>query len=374
MLGQLLSTHGISNIILERCSADAVLGRIQAGVIEKSTADLIDESGVGARMHRDGLIHQGIEIEFTGRRHRIDFAELIGKTVIGYGQAELTKDLMDARAAAGGQIFYEISDVILHDIDGVSPTVRYRNCGMAQQIECDFIAGCDGFRGVSRKSIPQTVLHEYERLYPFSWLGMLVDQTPICPEPMYVHHERGFALCSVVSPTRSRFYIQCRPDERVADWSDERFYEELGRRFDKSTRALLKAAKSIETSIVPLHGFVAEPMRYGSRFLAGDAAHVVPPTGAKGLNMAAADVHDLWQSLLTFYKGGSSAGIDAYSARALQRVWKAERFSWWITSLLHQFPEASGFDRRIQQFELESLLSSGAAKTTLAQNYVGFPD
>ena len=373
LLGQLLGKHGISNIILEQRSANYVLGRIRAGVIEKWAADLLDEAGVSARMHRDGLIHQGIEICFDGQRHRIDFDALVGKSVIVYGQSEITRDLMDGRVAAGGQTLYEIADVSLHQGEFGHSTVRYRHHDAAQEIECDFIAGCDGFHGISRKSIPEHVLKCYERVYPFGWLGILVDQPPVSSELIYVNHQRGFALCSMRSAKRSRLYLQCRLDDHVEDWPDGRFYEELRRRLDDKAVAGLQAGASIEKSIAPLRSFVAEPMRYGNLFLAGDAAHIVPPTGAKGLNLAASDVYYLSQALTEYYREKSRAGMDAYSARALQRVWKAERFSWWMTSILHCFPEGSGFDQKMQRAELEYLISSRAAMTALAENYVGVP-
>jgi p-hydroxybenzoate 3-monooxygenase len=373
LLGQILLKHGISNVILERQSADYVLGRIRAGVVEKGTADLLDEAGVGTRMHKEGLIHNGIEIAFSDARHRIDFHNLIGKSVIIYGQTEITRDLMAGRAAAGGETVYQAEDVSLHEIDSDRPKVRYRKNGEEHEVECDFIAGCDGFHGVSRRSIPESVLQTYERVYPFGWLGILVDKPPVSEELIYVGHERGFALCSMRTPTRSRLYIQCSLEDRVEDWPDERFYEELKQRLDAEAVARLQEGPSIEKSIAPLRSFVAEPMRYGRLFLAGDAAHIVPPTGAKGLNLAASDVHYLWQALTDFYKRNSQAGIDAYSARALRRVWKAERFSWWMTSMLHHFPDNSGFDRRLQRTELEYLISSRAAMTALAENYVGLP-
>lgn len=373
LLGQLLTRHGIDNVILELRSAEYVLGRIRAGVVEKGTADLLDEAGVGARMHRDGLIHDGIEFAFGGQRYRINFRELIGKSVIVYGQTEITKDLMDGRAAAGATTVYEAEDVSLHDIDSSRPIVRYRSNGADHELECDFIAGCDGYHGVSRRSIPNGVLNTYERVYPFGWLGILVDKPPVSEELIYANHERGFALCSMRSPTRSRLYIQCSLGDRVEDWPDERFYEELKRRLDDEAAQRLEPGESFEKSIAPLRSFVAEPLRHGRLFLAGDAAHIVPPTGAKGLNLAASDVFYLWQALLDFYKRNSSQGIDGYSARALSRVWKAERFSWWMTSMLHRFPESSGFDRKIQRAELDYLRSSHAAQISLAENYVGLP-
>lgn len=373
LLGQLLTRHGIDNVILELRSADYVLGRVRAGVVEKGTADMLDEAGVGARMHSEGLVHDGVELAFGGQRHRISFRDLIGKAVIVYGQTEITRDLMEGRAAAGATTVYEAEDVSLHDIESDRPKVRYRHKGVEQELDCDFIAGCDGYHGISRRSIPDTVLRTYERVYPFGWLGILVDRPPVSEELIYANHERGFALCSMRSPTRSRLYIQCSLEDRVEDWSDERFYEELKRRLDDEAARRLEPGQSFEKSIAPLRSFVAEPLRHGRLFLAGDAAHIVPPTGAKGLNLAASDVFYLWQALLDFYKRGSSQGIDAYSGRALARVWKAERFSWWMTSMLHRFPDSSGFDRKIQQAELDYLRSSQAAQISFAENYVGLP-
>ncbi len=373
LLGQLLSLQGIANVILERRSASRVLGRVRAGIIEQGTAELLDEAGAGARMHREGLIHDGIEISFGGERHRMDFRRLVGKSVIVYGQTEITHDLMERRAACGAETLYEVEDVSLHGITGGKPSVRYRQDGVAREIDCELIAGCDGSHGVSRRSIPAEVLRSYERIYPFGWLGVLVDRPPVSSELIYTHHERGFALCSMRSPSRSRLYIQCRLEDEVSDWPDERFYEELRLRLDERAAAQLDPGPSIEKSITPLRGFVAEPMRYGSLFLAGDAAHVVPPTGAKGLNLAASDVHYLWEAFVEYFRKGSRAGLDAYSDRALRRVWKAERFSWWMTSTLHRFPESTGFDRMTQRAELDYLASSPVAQMALAENYVGLP-
>ncbi|MCK9510207.1 MAG: 4-hydroxybenzoate 3-monooxygenase [Pigmentiphaga sp.] len=372
LLGQLLHKAGISNIILELRSQEYVLGRIRAGVLEQGTVDMLDAAGVGQRMHTEGLVHDGTELCFGGRRHRIDFKQLTGKTVMVYGQTEVTHDLMDARAAAGLPTIYEALDVSLHDLDGKQPRVRYRKDGVEHEITCDFVAGCDGYHGVSRASIPADKLREFERVYPFGWLGVLSDTRPVSDELIYSNHERGFALCSMRSLTRSRYYIQCSLDDKVADWSDDAFWEELKRRLDDEAASTLVTGPSIEKSIAPLRSYVAEPMRYGRLFLAGDAAHIVPPTGAKGLNLAASDVQYLWQALAEHY-GGSDAGIDHYSERALSRVWKAERFSWWMTSLLHNFPETGAFGRRIQEAELDYLVHSEAAMTSLAENYVGLP-
>lgn len=373
LLGQLLLKEGISNVLLERQTDEHVLGRIRAGIIETGTVELLEAAGIGERMRRESLVHDGIEIAFAGVRHRVNFRELIGRGVVVYGQTEITRDLMAGRAAAGGTTVYQAEDVKLHDIDGSHPRVTYRNCGSEHSIECDFIAGCDGFHGVSRASIPQSALTSYERTYPFGWVGMMVDQPPISDELIYVNHERGFALCSMRSRARSRLYLQCNLEDRVEDWSDQRFYEELSRRLDPATAARLQPGRSIEKSIAPLRSFVVEPMRYQRLFLVGDAAHIVPPTGAKGLNLAASDVCYLLRGLAAYYHQGSATGLEDYSRQALARVWKAERFSWSMTSLLHRFPERSGFDLRIQQAELEYLLSSRAALTSLAENYVGLP-
>ncbi|MGH8217939.1 MAG: 4-hydroxybenzoate 3-monooxygenase [Steroidobacteraceae bacterium] len=389
LLGQLLAKEGISSLILERRSAEYVLSRIRAGIIEDGTANLLDAAGAGERMRREGLLHEGIELAFGGGRHRVDFRALVGRSVRVYGQTEITRDLMAARATGGGQTIYEAEEVALHDLTSARPRVTFRRGDGApsaahhdgaaarsdppQTIECDFIAGCDGFHGVSRRSIPTGAITSVERTYPFGWLGVMVERPPVSPELIYAGHERGFALCSMRSPTRSRLYIQCDLDERVEDWPDERFYEELERRLDPEAAASLDRGVSIEKSIAPLRSFVAEPMRYGNLFLAGDAAHIVPPTGAKGLNLAASDVFYLSQGFAEYYRTRSTCGLDRYSERAIRRVWKAERFSWWMTSLLHRFPQASEFDRRIQRAELDYFTSSQAALTALAENYVGLP-
>jgi p-hydroxybenzoate 3-monooxygenase len=372
LLGQLLHKQGIDNIILERHTGEYVLGRIRAGVIEQVAVDLIDEAGVGARMHHEGLVHDGTQICVDGIRHRIDFKALTGKTVMVYGQTEITKDLMDGRAAAGAPTRYAAYDVALHDIFTPHPRVSYRADGKLQEIECDFIAGCDGFHGISRQSVPADAIAIYERVYPFGWLGLLCDTPPVSDELIYVRHSRGFALCSMRSPTRSRYYIQCSLAEDVDAWPDERFWTELKLRLDEEACARIVTGASIEKSIAPLRSFVAEPMRFGRLLLAGDAAHIVPPTGAKGLNLAASDVRYLSQALLEHYRERSGAGLDHYSARALARVWKAERFSWWMTTLLHAFP-GNEFDRKMQLAELDYLFGSRAAATAFAENYVGLP-
>jgi len=374
LLGQLMAKAGIDTIILEQKSKDYVLGRIRAGVLEQGAVDLIDEAGAGARLHREGLVHNGTEIAFNGVRHRIDFKGLTGKSVTVYGQTEVTRDLMDARVAIGAPSCYEAMEVSLHDIESASPRVSFRANGGVQEIACDYIAGCDGFHGVSRRSIPEAKLRTYERVYPFGWLGILVDKPPVSHELIYVNHERGFALCSMRSPTRSRYYLQCHVDEHVEEWPDDKFWEEFTRRLDPEAARALKIGPSIEKSIAPLRSSVSEPMRYGNLFLAGDAAHIVPPTGAKGLNLAASDVGYLSSALIERYKRNSKAGLETYAERALARVWKAERFSWWMTQMLHRFPEASGFDQKIQAAELDYLFGSKAAQTALAETYVGLPD
>jgi p-hydroxybenzoate 3-monooxygenase len=373
LLGQLLHKSRIDTIILEQKPKDYVLGRIRAGVLEQGTVALIEEAGAGVRMRHEGLIHDGTEIEFGGIRHRIDFKGLTGKSVIIYGQTEVTRDLMDVREACGAPTVYEALDVGIRDIESESPSVRWSADGKKFAIDCDYVVGCDGFHGVSRQTIPATRLQTYERAYPFGWLGILVEKPPVSEELIYVNHERGFALCSMRSRTRSRYYLQCPIEEHAEDWTDDRFWEELTRRLDPQAVSKLQTGPSIEKSLAPLRSFVAEPMRFGRLFLAGDAAHIVPPTGAKGLNLAASDVGILSRALIERYKTNSDAGLDSYSQRALARIWKAERFSWQMTQLLHLVPDASGFDRKLQVAGLEYLFKSTAAQTALAENYVGLP-
>ena len=372
LLGQLLHKHGIDNVIVERQTAEYVLDRVRAGVIEQVTMDLLDEAGVGARMHAAGLVHEGVQICADGVRHRISFKEMTGKSVMVYGQTEITKDLMDGRAAVGAPTIYAAYDVGLHGISSDRPHVTFRGDGKAQEIECDFIAGCDGFHGISRKTIPHAAITTYERVYPFGWLGLLSDTPPVSEELIYVRHPLGFALCSMRSPTRSRYYLQCSLADDIESWPDERFWEELRPRLDEEARDRLVTGPSIEKSIAPLRSFVAEPMRFGRLFLAGDAAHIVPPTGAKGLNLAASDVRYLSHALVEHYAEKSDAGLDHYSDRALARIWKAERFSWWMTMLLHRISE-NPFDQKIQLAELDYLFRSKAAATVFAENYVGLP-
>ena len=374
LLGQLLHQAGIDNVILERQTGDYVLGRIRAGILEQVTVDLLKEAGVGQRVSEEGIVHHSIELVFAGSRHPIDVHGLTGgKVVTAYGQTELTRDLMDARVAQGLPTVYEAANVSLHHFDGDRPLVRYEKDGATHEIECDFIAGCDGFHGVSRATVKEHVT-EFEKVYPFGWLGILADVPPVSPHAIvYGNSERGFSLCSMRSLTRSRYYVQCPLTDKVEDWSDERFWDELRRRLDPELARNIVTGPSIEKSIAPLRSFVAEPMRFGRLFLAGDAAHIVPPTGAKGLNLAATDVKYLSGAFIEYYRDESAAGIDTYSQRCLRRVWKAERFSWWLTSLMHRFPDTEGFGQRVQEAELDYLVHSRAASTALAENYVGLP-
>ncbi|HYT47561.1 MAG TPA: 4-hydroxybenzoate 3-monooxygenase [Burkholderiales bacterium] len=370
LLGQLLHRAGIDGVILESRSQEYVLARIRAGVLESGTVALLERAGVASRLRAEGLIHAGFDLAFGGRRLRIDLEGLAGKSVTVYGQTEVTKDLMEARAAAGAPAFYEARDVAVHAFDSEKPWVSFNS---SQKIACDFIAGCDGFHGVCRASVPAEKLKLFEKNYSFGWLGILSDTPPVSEELIYVSHERGFALCSQRSRTRSRYYLQCPLSEQVDEWPDERFWAELRRRLPGDAAAQLVTGPSIEKSIAPLRSFVAEPLRFGRLFLAGDAGHIVPPTGAKGLNLAASDVHYLAEALKNYYQTGSMEELETYSSRSLARVWKAERFSWWMTKLLHKFPEEGGFGRRMQLAELEYIAGSRAAQAALAENYVGLP-
>jgi len=372
LLGALLGKAGIDNVIVEARSAEYVLGRIRAGVLEQVSVDLLDEVGVGARMHAEGLPHDGFDLCFGGQRHRIDLFGLTGKRVMVYGQTELTRDLMDARKASGRTTVYEADDVSVHDFDGKRPSVRFRQHGQTETIEADFIAGCDGFHGVCRASVPKDRITLHEKVYPFGWLGLLADVPPVSHELIYVNHDRGFALCSMRSRTRSRYYVQCSLADHAEQWSDKAFWDELRARLPADTAAHLVTGPSLEKSIAPLRSFVCEPMRFGHLLLAGDAAHIVPPTGAKGLNLAATDVGYLAQGLVGHYKG-RSIDLDHYSDRCLRRIWRAERFSWWMTSLMHNFPTNGSFDRKVQLAELDYLVHSEAASKALAENYVGLP-
>jgi p-hydroxybenzoate 3-monooxygenase len=373
LLGQLLHRQGIDNIILEARTPEYVLGRIRAGVLEQGMVDLLRAAGAAERMDREGHVHEGITLSFAGRTERIDLKGLTGgKTVMVYGQTEVTRDLMEVRKAAGATTIYEAQDVQLHDFYSDRPRVTFTRQGEQMEIECDYIAGCDGFHGVSRKSAPADKIKYFERVYPFGWLGVLSRTPPVSPELIYANHERGFALCSMRNDALSRYYIQCSLDDKVEDWSDERFWNELKARLPEAVAARLVTGPSIEKSIAPLRSFVAEPMQFGRMFLVGDAAHIVPPTGAKGLNLAASDVYTLNSVLCKRYETGDEAVLEQYSVLALRRVWKAERFSWWMTSLLHKFGD-DGFAQRIQQADLDYFTQSEAGRRTIAENYVGLP-
>lgn len=373
LLGQLLHRKGIDNVIIEQRSEEYVLGRIRAGVLEQGMVDLLREAGVDQRMDLEGQVHEGFHMSFDNRLARVDLKKYSGgKTVMVYGQTEVTKDLMDARKEVGAQSVYEAEDVALHGIDTDNPTVTFTKNGEKVTVECDYIAGCDGYHGVSRKTAPKDVLKTHERVYPFGWLGVLSDTPPVDEELIYANHERGFALCSMRSSTRSRYYIQVELDEKVEDWSDERFWEELKRRLPEDVAARLVTGPSIEKSIAPLRSFVAEPMKFGRMFLVGDAAHIVPPTGAKGLNLAASDVYTLYHAMIGAYHDGKPELLDKYSDIALRRIWKAERFSWWMTSMMHKFDENS-FNQKMQLAELDYFTGSEAGLTVIAENYVGLP-
>ena len=373
LLSQLLYRRGIDSVILERQSRDYVLGRIRAGVIEQGAVALLREAGVHERLEREAQTHEGIGMSFGGKRHRIDFKDLTASCVTIYGQTEITRDLFDARDAAGGVIVDEAEDVMLHGTETDAPWLTYRKDGATHRVDCDFIAGCDGFHGVSRGTIPGDVLRTYEKVYPFGWLGVLSRTPPVTHEVTYNHHERGFALCSMRSTSLSRYYVQCSLEDEIAEWPDDRFWEELQRRLPGDLARELVTGPSIEKSIAPLRSFVAEPMRHGRLFLAGDAAHIVPPTGAKGLNLAFSDVNYLSRAFAAWYGCGDESLLDAYSETCLRRVWKAERFTWWMTTLLHRFPENGPFGERIQLADLDYLVGSKAAMTALAENYVGLP-
>ncbi|BCZ13991.1 4-hydroxybenzoate 3-monooxygenase [Acinetobacter baumannii] len=373
LLGQLLYKAGIDHIIVEQRSAEYVASRIRAGILEQVSVDLLKQAGVDQNLKEKGLPHSGIEILTNGELHRVDLAALTGgKQVTVYGQTEVTKDLMTAREAEQLKSFYEAQNVQVKDFY-TAPKVEFEYQGKDFQIQCDFIAGCDGYHGVCRASVPEDKIKTFEKVYPFGWLGVLADVPPVADELIYVQSERGFALCSMRSETRSRYYLQVPLTDHVEDWSDEKFWDELKNRLDPESREKLVTGPSIEKSIAPLRSFVTEPMRFGKLFLAGDAAHIVPPTGAKGLNLAASDIAYLSSALIEYYAEGSEQGINEYSEKCLQRVWKAERFSWWMTHLLHRFETESEFDHKIKQAELSYVLGSIAGKTTLAENYVGLP-
>jgi p-hydroxybenzoate 3-monooxygenase len=370
LLSQLLHMRGVESIVLERQTREYVEARIRAGLLEWGTVDLLNEAGVGARMMREGLAHDGVELAFERRTHRIDLKALTGQRVMVYGQTEIQKDLADARVASGGCIVWEAKDLAIHDFDGGRPRVSYMQGGQRRQIECEFIAGCDGFHGVTRASIPKARLTLYERIYPFGWLGILAQVAPVAEELVYANHSRGFSLCSMRSKTRSRYYLQCSLDDNVDSWPDQRFWDELRARLPEKYASRLITGPSIEKSIAPLRSFVAEPMRFGRLFLVGDAAHIVPPTGAKGLNLAVADVRVLYQAMVEYYRAGNETLLHEYSSRALARVWKATRFSWWFTTLMHRFSDET-FAYKMQLAELEYITGSQAAALAFAENYVG---
>ena len=371
LLARLLWRQGIDSVVLERRSADNVLGRVRAGVLEQGTVELLEEAGCADRMHAEGLVHHGLQISFDGRPLHIDLAALTGGSVVIYGQTEITRDLMAARARDRGATLYEAEAFAVADPEGPRPQIHFHQNGRQSVLDCDFVVGCDGFHGISRSVIPASLVTTFERAYPFGWLGVLADVPPCSEELIYASHADGFALASMRSRTRSRYYIQCPIDVRLEDWTDDRFWAELKRRLGPEAAERVTTGPSLEKSVAPLRSFVAEPMRYGRLFLAGDAAHIVPPTGAKGLNLAAGDVGMLARALTAYFKTNRSDLIESYSANALARVWKAERFSWWMTSLLHRFPGADAFARRLQEAEFDYLGSSRAAQMALAENYIG---
>ncbi len=374
LLCQLLQLQGIETVVLERQSREYVLGRIRAGVLEHGFADLMREAQAGTRMDAEGEIHDGFYIAHDGIKEHVDLKGLTGgNSVVVYGQTELTRDLYDICAQSGNTIIHHVEDVTPHELKTDNPYITYCDGSQKNRLDCDYIIGADGFHGVSRRSIPKDQLTEYERVYPFGWLGVLSRTKPVSAELIYAKHERGFALCSLRSQMLSRYYIQISLDDKLEDWPDDRFWKELKQRLPKDVAAALITGPSIEKSIAPLRSFVAEPMRYGNLFLAGDAAHIVPPTGARGLNSAASDIYYLYHAMVKHYKHGDDTGLDNYSKKALARVWKGQRFSWWMTQLLHKFPDNSGFDNHLQQTDLEYLFSSDKALASLAENYVGLP-
>ncbi len=374
LLSHLLHLAGISSIVVEARSRQYVEERIRAGVLEQASADLLVETGVGERMLREGLLHHGIELRFAGESHRIDLSALTGgQAVTVYGQHEVVKDLIAKRLADGGQIVFEAGDVSVRDLDGEMPLIRYTKDGATHEIPCDFLAGCDGFHGICRPAIPQGVLTAYERVYPFAWLGILAKAPPASEELIYAHHDKGFALLSMRSPEISRLYLQCEPDEDLSRWSDEAIWDELETRLADRHGFQLTRGEIFQKGVTAMRSFVVEPMQYGRLFLAGDAAHIVPPTGAKGMNLAVADVRVLARALERYFRSGDASGLERYSAVCLRRIWKVQRFSWWMTSMLHRFAEDSSFDVRRQLAELDYVTSSEAAARTLAENYVGLP-
>ncbi|MEJ1961209.1 MAG: 4-hydroxybenzoate 3-monooxygenase [Gammaproteobacteria bacterium] len=376
LLAQLLHLRGIDSVVLETKTRQYIEDRVRAGVLEYQSVEILKAAGVGDRLLREGLRHDGVLFHFNGQRHRIALDELTGHGVTVYGQQEVVKDLVAARVATGRPLHFEVEDVSVHGIDGDTPSVRFRHGGQQQELECDFLAGCDGFHGICRPSMPSSVLRTFERVYPFAWLGILADVPPSSDELIYANHDRGFALLSMRSPTVSRLYLQCEPDEDPANWPDERIWEELQARLSTRDGFKLATGPVVQKSVTPMRSFVAEPMRHGRLFLTGDAAHIVPPTGAKGMNLAIADVHVLSDALAHFYGGrgtSRSEKIDAFSATCLRRIWKVQRFSWWVTSMLHRSRDDNDFDRRRQLAELDYLTTSPAAALTFAENYVGLP-
>ncbi|MEM8742602.1 MAG: 4-hydroxybenzoate 3-monooxygenase [Pseudomonadota bacterium] len=373
LTSQILHRAGIDSVVLERRSRDYVLSRIRAGLLEWGTVELLRRAGVGARMDREGLVHEGTFLSARNTQFRIDFKALTGRSVMVFGQTEVTRDLYAARDAMEGVVINEAEAVTPHALDTDAPYVTYVANGQETRIDCDWVIGCDGFRGVSRQSIPAEIRREYELVYPFGWLGILSETPPVSHELIYANHERGFALCTMRHAMLSRYYVQCPADDPLENWPDAVFWDELKRRIPEEAAARLVTGPSIEKSIAPLRSFVAEPMRWGRLMLCGDAAHIVPPTGAKGLNLAASDVHYLTEALISHYRDGCDAGLEGYSAQALARIWKAERFSWWMTRTLHRFPGQSVFEQRMQEAELDYLAASTAAQTTMAENYVGLP-
>jgi len=373
LLAQLLHKRGIDSVVLERKTKGYVLSRIRAGVLEQGLVKLMEEAGCADRLHAEGILHNGTLISYGEEMFRVDFTEHTETPVVVYGQTEMTRDLYDAREAADGKIVFNVEDVVIHGADTDAPKITYTVDGASYRLACDFVAGCDGFHGVSRQTIPADVRQEYEKSYPFGWLGILSETPPVNHELIYANSPRGFALCSMRNENLSRYYIQCDLSDRPEDWTDDAFWEELKRRIPADQAAALVSGPSIEKSVAPLRSFVTEPMKWGRLFLCGDAAHIVPPTGAKGLNTAASDVHYLYNGLRDFYENGSTVGIDTYSQRALSRVWKAERFSWWFSSLMHKYPDQSAFDLKMQVAEIEFLRSNAAAQKSMAENYVGLP-
>jgi p-hydroxybenzoate 3-monooxygenase len=373
LLGELLHARGIDSVVLEAKGRHYIESRVRAGVLEHQSVDILEGAGIGERMKREGLLHHGIVLQFARTAHRIDFAELTGKAVTIYGQQEVVKDLVAARLAGGRPLLFEVEQVSLHDIEGDQPTVAWRAQGVSETVHADFIAGCDGFHGICRPSVPPGVLTSYERVYPFAWLGILAEAPPASQELIYARHERGFALLSMRSPALTRLYLQCAPDEPLGEWPDERVWEELQTRLGREDGFRVHEGPILQKSVTPMRSFVCEPMQHGRLFLAGDAAHIVPPTGAKGMNLAVADVFVLAEALAEHYRTGRTEALAAYSARCLRRVWAVQRFSWWMTTLLHRFDDASPFDERRQMADLSYLSSSRAAAQALAENYVGLP-